>query len=306
MYFMDYMEEFNIVPKGAIMKDIIDFQLDNLQKKADNPENYKKLQIVRNLNDLVLNITIDKKFPMLQSLSKPQYLHLVKKHEKEEYKTNYSDIGVQKFLQKHKEKDRNSDSEEEDYSDIVYSALNKLALYNLSHRGNHKAYQDKTRRMLNKLEEKLDNLEFKSKHYTNELEKTQEKCKSVRDVIYEMVSKKRNFFDLNDDEKNKRAENPVSHKLDNFFNEFDPKGKDLKRDQVKSIYNQKKILEKNFAAYGKFPLTYLKQMKVLVDIKLKNERIEKLFKKSSLIFYDEGDLGLKINMVYVEKGNQFL
>ena len=58
-------------------------------------------------------------------------------------------------------------------------------------------------------------------------------------------------------------------------------------------------------SYGlaKYPLYILKQMRVLVDIKLKEQKFDKLFKKSSLIFVGDGDNGFKVNLIYVEKSN---
>ena len=183
----------------------------------------------------------------------------------------------------------------------IYEILNQLALYNLYHREQHRRYQDKARKILNDLEEKLDNLEFKSKHYMNELEKIQNLWKYPHQLWYKPDGKIR--YDAIQEEINEHKEAIPKDKLETFFDQFDPKAinKDLKREQIKVLARERQILKHNFAVYGKFPLYYLKQMKVLVDIKLKQDKIDKLFKKSSLIFYDDGDNGFKISLVYVEK-----
>lgn len=87
-------------------------------------------------------------------------------------------------------------------------------------------------------------------------------------------------------------------KLEQLFDEFDPKVKKIeKREAIKKLQKEKQILKKNFAVYGKFPLYYLKQLKVLVDISLKNEKIDNLFKKCSLTFADDGDEGFRVSLV---------
>jgi FtsZ-binding cell division protein ZapB len=201
--------------------------------------------------------------------------------------------------------ERNIENEEDEDEDPnkLYHMLDKLSHYNLAHREQHRVYQEKIRRILTQIDDKLDNLEFKSKHYINELEKIQAMCKTSETVIYDRSNKnKNNYFNFEEDIV-KNSEAAAGNKLEYFFNQFDPKkaNRELKREQVKAMHQEKKILKKNFSIYGKFPLHFLKQKKVLVDIMLKGEKIEKLFKKSSLIFYDDGDMGLKVNLVYVEK-----
>ena len=104
------------------------------------------------------------------------------------------------------------------------------------------------------------------------------------------------------DTKNKEDKNV--DKLQNFFNQFDTDNinKHKRTEQVKVLQKEMEILKKNYSVYGKFPLHYLKQMKVLVDIKLKGHDIDKLFKKSSLIFQLDQDCGFKVSLIYIEKG----
>jgi len=69
-----------------------------------------------------------------------------------------------------------------------------------------------------------------------------------------------------------KIEDKNADKLQNFFNQFNIEivGKHKRGEQLKQLEKEKEILERNFSIiYGKFPLHYLKQMKVLVDIQLK-------------------------------------
>lgn len=67
-YFMEYMQEFSIVPKESILDDVLNMQQSNLEKNAENPENFKKLQIIKNLKDAAVNATSAKQMAQLRKI----------------------------------------------------------------------------------------------------------------------------------------------------------------------------------------------------------------------------------------------
>lgn len=48
-YFTEFLEEFNYIPCDSSIDDVIQRQQDVLEENADDAENFKRLQIVKNL-----------------------------------------------------------------------------------------------------------------------------------------------------------------------------------------------------------------------------------------------------------------
>lgn len=128
--------------------------------------------------------------------------------------------------------------------------------------------------ILREIQEKLDDLDFENKHVVSELEKIEAVSKAQKEIILNKEAK--NLATILDEKQETKKDK--KDKLDQFFEELEVGKKKGDKKEAKRVQKEKQIIQQNFSVYGKFPLYYLKQMGVLVDITLKNEKIDKLFK----------------------------
>lgn len=74
-YFTQFLEEFNYIALDSTVDEVIEVQLNKLEDKAENPEDNRKLEIIKNLKETKKKYTIDQQ----------EILETVVYHENEEF-----------------------------------------------------------------------------------------------------------------------------------------------------------------------------------------------------------------------------
>lgn len=58
--------------------------------------------------------------------------------------------------------------------------------------------------------------------------------------------------------------------------------------------------KQNFGFYGKYPLFQISQRNILVSCKIEGKKLDSIIKKLCYIFYDDGNHGFKVELVFEE------
>lgn len=66
------------------------------------------------------------------------------------------------------------------------------------------------------------------------------------------------------------------------------------------------VQKKGVGIYGKYPLYLLRNRKVLVEIEIEGKKLDSVLKKSSFVFYDDGDYGFRVDLIYEESDTKCL
>ena len=212
---------------------MLDVELNKLKKDANTPEDFRKQEIINQFKNSRKGHRMDQ-CKILDSLAG---------YEKEDLCYEYDEISIYNFANKRKErwkikkKQKEDDDELKEFTDIDrnkreqelaklrmdsnYENLNRIAKYNLKHRGLHKEYQQTVRFNINNLEDKLDNLNFKNSKIINDLATIFNICQNYKTMVLENNEPKviDPLANLNDDKVNKNVD-----KLEGFFNQFEPGG----------------------------------------------------------------------------------
>ena len=152
-YFITLLEDFAFIKKNSSIEAMIDIELNKLKKDAKTPKDFRKQEIINKFEQSKMQHRMDQ-YQILDSLAG---------YEKEDLCYKYDEISIYNFAYKRKERwkikkqqkedddklkectdiDRNMREQEliESRMNSNYDYLNKIAKYNLRHRGLHKEYQ---------------------------------------------------------------------------------------------------------------------------------------------------------------------